>query len=77
MNVYEFVTELERRVDYWKVRGRPEHEPVAVFCSPRRRFWGHLPVRPKMIGCAIDGYYRYQFTMNQARRAAAVLRGVE
>lgn len=74
MTVYEFVTELERRVDYWRSRGRPEHEPVAVFAAPKK-FWGAIPVRPKMIGYTDDGLKRYQFTMNQARRTADVIRG--
>lgn len=76
MTVYEFVTELERRVDYWKFRGRPEHEPVVVFCAPKR-FWGTVPIRPKVIGKTADGLKRYQFTMNQARRLADILRGRE
>jgi hypothetical protein len=75
MTAYEFCTELERRIDYWKVRGRPEHEPVAVFVAPRRRFWGVVPVRPRLLGRALDGGFRYQFTMNQARRLVAALRG--
>jgi hypothetical protein len=84
MTVYEFVTELERRVDYWKFRGRPEHEPVVTFRAPKK-FWGNIPVRPKRLGDVIedrgDGravvMRRYQFTMNQARRVADILRGRE
>lgn len=76
MTAYEFVTECERRVDYWKFRGRQEHHPVVVFAAPRR-FWGDIPIRPKVIGRTEDGLKRYQFTMNQARRMADILRGRE
>jgi hypothetical protein len=76
MTVYEFVTELERRVDYWRSRGRQEHHPVVVFAAPGR-FWGSIPVRPKVIGKTADGLTRYQFTMNQARRVADIIRGRE
>lgn len=74
MNVYEFVTELERRVDYWKTRGRQEYHPVVVFAAPGP-FWGDFPIRPKMIGLTDDGLKRYSFTMNQARRLSDRLRG--
>ena len=76
MTVYQFVTELERRVDYWKFRGRPEHEPVVVFAAPGP-FWGRIPIRPKRVGETADGLKRYSFTMNQARRVADILRGRE
>jgi hypothetical protein len=76
MTVYQFVTELERRVDYWKFRGRPEHEPVVVFAAPSP-FWGRIPIRPKRVGETHDGLKRYSFTMNQARRVADILRGRE
>lgn len=76
MTVYQFVTELERRVDYWHFRGRPEYEPVVVFAAPGP-FWGRVPIRPKLIGKTADGLKRYQFTMNQARRLADILRGRE
>jgi len=73
MTVYEFITELERRIDYWKARGREEHHPVVVYAAPGP-FLGEIPVRPKMIGRTPDGLRLYQFTMNQARRVVEAVR---
>jgi len=74
MTVYEFVTELERCIDYARSRGREKFESVAIFAAPKR-FWGTAAIRPKIIGRTHDGLKRYQFTMNQAERLVDILRG--
>jgi hypothetical protein len=76
MTPYEFVTYLERAIDWARSRGREPYEPVAVFEAPRK-FWGEIPIRPKKIGFASDGFSRYQFTMHQAQRTVDILRGRE
>jgi hypothetical protein len=74
MTAYEFVTHLERALDYARSRGREPFEPVAWFAAPGK-FWGSVAIRPKIIGRTHDGLKRYQFTMNQAERTVDILRG--
>lgn len=76
MTIYEFVTELERAVDYARSHGQAEHEPCCVFAAPRP-FWGDFPIRPKRLANAADGLRRYSLTLNQTRRLADTLRGRE
>ncbi|HEX5369108.1 MAG TPA: hypothetical protein VFY10_06800 [Dehalococcoidia bacterium] len=76
MTVYEFVTHLERAIDYARSRGWEQHEPVAIFAAPGK-FWGQVSIRPKRLGEAYDGKTKYQFTQHQAQRMVDILRGRE
>lgn len=76
MTAYEFVTALERAIDYARSRGGAEHEPCIVFSAPRP-FWGDFPIRPKRLRDTANGRRRYSFTLNQARRLADAMRGRE
>jgi hypothetical protein len=76
MTIYEFVTELERGVDYAMSHGQAEHEPCVTFAAARP-FWGDFPIRPKRLSPGPDGLRRWSFTLNQARRLSDTLRGRE
>lgn len=76
MTVYEFVTHLERSIDYARCRGGEPHEPCAVFAAPGK-FWGRVSIRPKRLGESYDGLTLYQFTISQACRMVDILRGRE
>jgi hypothetical protein len=76
MTVYEFVTDLERSIDFAESRDYEMFEPVAFYAAPRR-FWGSVSIRPRVIGRTPDGLTRYQFTLHQAKRMVNILRGRE
>jgi hypothetical protein len=76
MTVYEFVTDLERSIDFAESHDYAMFEPVAFYAAPRK-FWGAVSIRPRVIGKTPDALTRYQFTLHQAKRMVAILRGCE